>query len=81
MLLKEIGFFPHDYWDKFEKFREYLYFREDKFYISFTNCAISDKNYEHALNVWKTLRMKIMRDYHDLHLKVDILLLTCGFET
>ena len=31
--------------------------------------------YEQVLNVWKAFRVKIMRDYHDLYLKVDVLLL------
>ena len=43
-----------------------------------TNCAISAKNYEHVLNVWTTFRMKVMNcydcDYHDLFLKVVLLL-------
>ena len=43
------------------------------------NRAISDKNYEHVLNVWKTFRLKIMKDY--LYLKVDGLLLVYVFET
>ena len=46
-----------------------------------TNRAISDKNYEHILNVWKAFKMNIMKDYHDLYLKVDVLLLTSVFET
>ena len=46
---------------------------------SLANRAISDKNYEHVLNVWKTFRLKIMKDY--LYLKVDGLLLVYVFET
>ena len=29
----------------------------------------------------ETFKMNTMKDYHDLYLKVDVLLLTCVFET
>ena len=37
----------------------------------------------HFLNnsAWKSFIMNTMKDYHDLYLKVDVLLLACGFET
>ena len=40
-------------------------------------------NSVHFLNnsVWKSFIMNTMKDYHDLCLKVDVLLLACGFET
>ena len=46
-----------------------------------TNRAISYKNYEHVLNVLKAFKINIMKDFHNLHLKVDVLLLACVFET
>ena len=45
-----------------------------------TGKNISDKEYEHALNVWNKSEMKMMKDYDNLHLKCDILLLTVVFE-
>ena len=41
---------------------------------------ITDKVYEHALNVWNKFEMKTMKDYHDLYLKYDVLLLADVFE-
>ena len=41
-----------------------------------TDRKSSDKDYEHALNVWKKFEIKTMKDYHDLHLKCNVLLLT-----
>ena len=41
---------------------------------------ITDKEYERILNVWEKLEMKTMKDYHDLHLKCDILSLADVFE-
>ena len=49
--------------------------------ITLTNCAISDKNYEHVFNFWKAFKINPLKDYHDLHLEVDVLLLACVFGT
>ena len=38
---------------------------------------ISDKEYEHVLNVWNKFEMKTMKDYHDLYLKCDVLFSWC----
>ena len=46
-----------------------------------TNRTISDRNYEHVLNVQKTSKTNTIKDYHDLNLKVNVLLLSCMFET
>ena len=54
---------------------------KNRFYNSWINRAISDKNYEHVLNVWKAFKMNTIKDYHDLYLKVDVLLLAWMFET
>ena len=45
------------------------------------NHEISDENYEHVLNIWETSKMITIKDYHDLHLKVDVLLSACAFQT
>ena len=63
----------------FEKFKKELLSKE-KFYSSLINRKISDKEYEHVFNVWKKCEMKTMKDYHDLYLKRDVLLLAKVFE-
>ena len=57
-----------------EKFKEELPSKE-KFYSSLTDRKINDREYEHVLNVWNKFEMKTMKDYQDLHLKCDVLLL------
>ena len=36
--------------------------------------------YEHVLKVWNKFEMKTMKDYHELCLKYDVLLLADVFE-
>ena len=40
-LARNLEFFPHDYWDSFQKLKEGLP-SKDKFYNILTNCAFSD---------------------------------------
>ena len=43
------------------------------------NILVKKKNL-HAFIVWKTFKMDTMGDYHDLHLKTDVLLSANVFE-
>ena len=44
-----------------------------KFNNSSTYRKITDKDYEHALNVWKKFEMKKMKDYRDLYLSYQLI--------
>ena len=61
-----------------EKFKKELPSKET-FYSSLTSINISDEEYEHAINVWNKFDMKTMKDYHELHLKYDVLFLADVF--
>ena len=74
-LVKQKGFYPYEYMTDFEKLKEELRSKE-KFYSFLTDIKIIDEVYEHVINVWKNFEMKTMKDYRDLYLKCDILLLT-----
>ena len=63
----------------FEKFKEQLTSKE-KFYSLLTGKKISDKEYERVLKVLNKFEMKTMKDYHNLYLKCDVLLLADVFE-
>ena len=52
---------------------------KQKFYSVLTGKKIKDKEHEHALNVWNKFENKTMKDYHNLYLKCDILLLADVF--
>jgi len=43
-------------------------------------CDISNEDYEYTQNVWKHLEMQKFKEYHDLYLKTDVLLLADVFE-
>ena len=63
----------------FEKSKKELPSKE-KSYSSLTGGRISGKEYENVVNVCKKYGMKTMKDYHDLYLKCDVLLLADVFE-
>ena len=56
------------------------YQKKEKFYSSLTDRRISVKEYEHVLNVYNKFEVKTMKDYHDLFLKCEVLLLANVFE-
>ena len=78
-LVKLKGCYHYEYMSDFEKFKEKLPGKE-KLYSSLADRKITDKKYEHVLNVWKKFEMKPTKDYHDLYLKCDVLLLADVFE-
>ena len=63
----------------FEKFKEELPSKE-KFYSSLTDKKICDNENENVLEVWNTFQVKPMKDYYDLYLKCQALLLVDVFE-
>ncbi len=74
-LLKRKGVFPYEYMTDFSKLSATSLPPKKAFYSQLTETGISDSDYKHAQNVWKTFGCKTMRDYHDLYLKTDVLLL------
>ena len=64
-LVKRKGFYSYEYMNNFEKFKE-EHPNKEKFYSSLTGRKFFHKEYEHVLNVWKKIEMKIMKDYHNI---------------
>ena len=72
-LVMQKRFYPYEYMSDSEKFKEELPSKE-KFYSSLTDRKISDKEYEHLLDVWNKSEMKAIKDCQNLYLKCGVLL-------
>ena len=79
-LLTRKGVYPYDYVSSLDKLSEKQLPPKEEFYSKLNDEDISDEDYQHAINVWNTFRCKTIRDYHDLYLKSDVLLLADVFE-
>ena len=79
-LITRKGVFPYEYMDSFERFEETQLPPKENFYSSLTDESISDSDYQHAQEVWATFNCKKLKDYHDVYLGSDVLLLADVFE-
>ena len=79
-LLKQKGFFPYDYLDNIEKLKDPTPPPQKAFYSKLTGIGITNNNYKHVLNVWKTWKMKTFKEYLELYNVTDVLLLADVFE-
>ena len=79
-LLTRKGVYPYDYVSSLDKLSEKQLPPKEEFYSKLNDEDISDDDYQHAINVWNTFGCKTIRDYHDLYLKSDVLLLADVFE-
>ena len=80
-LLTRKGVYPYDYVSSVERFSETQPPPKSEFYSRLNDADISDADYQHALNVWNTFQCQTIRDYNDLYLKSDVLLLADVFES
>ena len=79
-LLTRKGVYPYDYVSSMEKLSETQLPSKDSFYSKLNDEEINDDDYQHAINVWNTFKCKTIRDYHNIYLKSDVLLLSDVFE-
>ena len=79
-LLTRKGVYPYDYMDSLEKLKETKLPPKKAFYSKLNDEDIKDEDYLHAQKVWKTFKMKTLKDYHNLYNQVDVLLLADVFE-
>ena len=66
--------------DSWETFNETSLPDEKAFYSKLNLEDITDKDYEHAQNVFKELKLKNFSNYHDLYVQSNTLLLADVFE-
>ena len=79
MLLRK-GIYPYEYMDGWDKFNEKSIPSKESFYNSLTLENITEVDYIHAKNVFKTFKLNNLGDYHDLYIQSDTLLLADVFE-
>ena len=79
MLLKK-GVYPYEYMDGWDKFNETSIPSKESFYSNLMMENISETDYRHANNVFKTFKLNNLGDYHDLYVQSDTLLLADIFE-
>ena len=64
-----------------EKFEENCLPPIKEFYSKLNLSGISESDFNLAHRVWRKFGMKNLRDYHDLYMKTDVLLLSNILET
>lgn len=79
-LLLRKGVFPYEHMDSAERMSETCLPPKDEFFSHLTDEHITDADYKHAQDVWTTFGMRTMKEYHDLYLKCDVVLLADVFE-
>ena len=78
MLLRK-GVYPYEYMDGWDKFNEKSIPSKESLYSSLTLVNITEVDYIHAKNVFKTFKLNNLGDYHDLYVQSDTLLLADVF--
>ena len=79
VLLLRKGVYPYEYADTLENISEISLPSKEDFYSNLNMEDISDIDYRPANNVFKVFKLENLRDYHDLYVQSDTLLLVDVF--
>jgi hypothetical protein len=74
------GIFPYEWFNSFGKFDCTELPSKDAFYSKLDGEGITDEEYERAQNVWTSMGCHNFKNYYDLYLTTDTLLLADVFE-
>ena len=74
MLLRK-GVYPYKYMDGWDKFNETSIPNKESFYSNLTMENITETDYIHANNVFKTFKLNNLGDYHDLTIYMSLKIL------
>ena len=73
------GTYPYEFMDGPEKFKLRELPPREKFYSSLTEKTASEEDYARPQQVWTEFHISNMKEYHDLYLPLDVLLLADVF--
>jgi len=73
------GIFPYEWFDSPDKMNE-IKLPHKQYFYSVLSGHITNEEYERALFIWKEFDCKTFKDYHDLYLITDVLLLADVFD-
>jgi hypothetical protein len=74
------GIFPYDYFTHAGVFSEISLPPREMFLSSLNDKNITEREYQCAIDTWNKFSCETFGDYHDLYLRLDVLLLTDIFE-
>ena len=80
VLLLRKGVYPYEYMNNWERFDEISLPNKESFYSNLNMENIEDIDYRHRNNVFKRFKLKNVREYHDLYVQSNTLLLADVFE-
>ena len=79
-LLMRKGVYPYEYMSSWDRFEEVQLPPIEAFYSNLNMTNVSDDDYQHAQRVWNEFKINNLREYHDLYLHTDVILLSNMFE-
>ena len=79
-LLIRKGIYPYEYMTDWDKIKETKLPPRESFHSKLNMTGVKEKDYEHALRIWKEFGLKNLGEYHDLYVKTDVILLANVFE-
>ena len=80
LLLCQKGVVPYEYMNSFDKYNETQLPPIEAFRNKLNDEECNPKDYQHALKVWNTFKIKNLHDYWKLYLTTDVTLLADVFE-
>ncbi|XP_066916398.1 uncharacterized protein [Clytia hemisphaerica] len=81
ILLTRKGIYPYEYFDDITRFDDETELPpRESFYSTLSEENVSEEDYNHAKNVWNKFEMESLKDYHNLYVLTDVLIMADVFE-